>query len=205
MQITVNVQIFIIMLLFILTKQIKIYGILMLFTLVHELAHMFMGMILKLTPKKLNVTPFGFSISFENYEKSEKKRFLIAISGPAINVVIAILFSFINMENYWKEIIIYSNILIAVFNMLPIYPLDGGRILKCILRKNFTWEIADKIINRTSNILTIFITACSSILVLVYHNIALILVLIYLWILNIKENKRYMLKTRVYNAVKNAK
>ncbi len=205
MLITVNVQIFIIMVLFILTKQIKIYGILMLFTLVHELAHMFMGIILKLKPKELNVSPFGFSILFEIYEKNEIKKILIAICGPLVNILIALICYFTNIKNEWVELIIYSNILIGLFNLLPIYPLDGGRILKSILRTKYNWKKTDKMINRISNIMTIILTACCSILILVYHNIGLLLVLAYLWILNVKENKRYMLKMRVYNAIESAK
>ena len=53
--------------------------------------------------------------------------------------------------------------------------------------------------------MTIILTACCSILILVYHNIGLLLVLAYLWILNVKENKRYMLKMRVHNAIESAK
>lgn len=201
MLITVNVQIFIIMVLFILTKQIKIYSVLMLFTLIHELTHMFMGIILKLKPKELRISPFGFSISFETYEKTEKKKILVAISGPLMNILIAIVCCFINMENEWKELLIYSNILIGMFNLLPIYPLDGGRIVKAILRGKYTWTRTDKIVNQLSNIMVIALTAISSVLVLIYHNVGLLLVLIYLWILMIKENKKYMLKMRVYRAI----
>ena len=204
MLITVNVQVFIIMVLFILTKQIKIYSILMVFTLVHELAHMLMGIVLKLRPKELNVNPFGFSILFETYEKSEKKKFLVAISGPLANIVVALLIYFINPKNEWRELIIYSNVLIGLFKLIPIYPLDGGRILKSILRRKYGWKKTDKIVNTVSNIITIALTACCSILILIYHNIGLLLVLAYLWILNVKENKRYMLKMRVYRAIENA-
>lgn len=204
MLITVNVQIFIIAILFILTKQIKIYSILMLFTLLHELAHMFMGILIKLKPKELKINPFGISILFETYEKSERKKVLVALSGPILNLVIAIIFCFVNINNEMKEIIIYSNILIGAFNLLPIYPLDGGRVLKSLLRKTHNFQETEKFINITSNTLVIILTAMSSILILIYHNIGIILVLIYLWVLNIRENKKYILKKRVYKTIENS-
>lgn len=205
MLITVNVQIFIITILFILTKQIKIYSVLMFFTLLHELAHMLMGMLLRLKPKELKINPFGISILFETYEKRASKKILIAMSGPLLNIFIAVSTCFLHIENELKEIIIYSNILLGAFNLIPIYPLDGGRIMKALLKSKYSWQKVDKIVNRTSNIITIALTACCSILILLYHNIGLLLVLAYLWVLNIKENKRYSLKMRVYKAIESTK
>lgn len=201
MIITVNIQIFIIVIIFILTKQIKIYTALMIFALIHELAHMFTGIALKLKPKELKINPLGISIQFETYEQSEKKNMLVAISGPLLNIVIAIICAFLHINQEIKELIIYSNILLGIFNLLPIYPLDGGRILKGLLRRKYNFRETDKIINQITNILVIGLTAISSIIVLIYHNIGLLLFLLYIWILNIKENKKYILKTRVYDAI----
>lgn len=204
MIITVNLQIFAIAIIFILTKQIKIYGILMLFTLLHEFAHMFMGILLKLKPKELKINPFGISILFETYERSKKKEVLVALSGPLFNIAIAILFYFLHIDSELKEIIIYSNILIGMFNLVPIYPLDGGRILKAILKKTHNFQETEKFINRTSNALVIILTAMSSVLVLIYRNIGILLVLAYLWGLTIRENKRYKLKERMYKILQNS-
>lgn len=51
MRIRINLKIFLFVLIFILTKQIKIYGILMLFAFIHELGHMLVGILLGFKPE----------------------------------------------------------------------------------------------------------------------------------------------------------
>jgi len=64
----------------------------------------------------------------------EIKKVLIALAGPLVNLLIIFMTSKLNITYIaQKETIIYSNLLILIFNLLPIYPLDGGRILKGIL------------------------------------------------------------------------
>ena len=59
MQIKVNLQIFLFIIIFALTHQIKIYAWVMLFAFIHELGHMIAGLLLKLKPKSLSLMPFG--------------------------------------------------------------------------------------------------------------------------------------------------
>lgn len=83
---------------------------------------------------------FGFSISFKldtkNYNikilKSNLlnlKKLIVALAGPMVNLIF--IFAFLNF--YHEITLAYINLLIFIFNMFPIYPLDGGRILKYIL------------------------------------------------------------------------
>lgn len=205
MQITINLQIFLFIILFILTKQIELYALMMFFALIHECGHIFAGLILKLKPKKLNIIPFGLSVTFESYEYKklvETKKILIALAGPLTNILICIISLFIHMDYSLKQTIIYSNILVALFNLIPIYPLDGGRILKGLIKlKCKNNIIADSIVNKISNILAIILTAISSILILYLKNIAILLLVIYLWIMIIKENKRFNMKKKVNNII----
>ena len=198
MRIRINIQIFAAITILILTKQIEIYVWLMLFALIHELAHMSAGIILKLKPKTLEIQPFGVGIVFESFENTEKNKIIIALAGPLINIIIAVVFIYINIPN--QSTIINTNAMLAIFNLLPIYPLDGGRILKSIIKMRGT-ETAEDIINKTSNILMITITIASSILILIYKNIALLIIVAYLWIIVMKENKRYVLKKRIYKLI----
>jgi len=201
MQIKINLQIFLFIVIFVITHQIEIYAWIMLFAFVHELGHMITGMLLKLKPKSLSFMPFGISITFETYEYKkliEIKKIIIAIAGPLLNLVICIMASLLHMNTETKQLIIYSNILIALFNLIPIYPLDGGRILKGIIRLRYKQIKADEITNKISNLLIILLTIISSIGILYLKNFAILFVLIYLWIVVINENKRHNIKMKVY-------
>jgi len=204
MQIKINLQIFLFIIIFVLTHQIEIYAWIMLFAFIHELGHMLAGIFLKLKPKSLNFMPFGISVTFETYEYKkliEVKKILIAIAGPLINLIICIIALILHINAETKQLIIYSNILIAIFNLIPLYPLDGGRILKGIIRLRYQEIESDKIVNKISNILIILLTLISSIGILYLKNLAILFILMYLWIIVINENKKYRIKVKVYNAL----
>ena len=105
MKIKVNLRIFLFVLIFLLTRQIEIYAFIMFFAFIHELAHLFAGIALKMKPKVLEIAPYGFSISFEdNYSSINKKikrsnmysikRIGVASAGPIINFLIIGFFLF---------------------------------------------------------------------------------------------------------------
>ena len=210
MQIKVNLQIFIFIIIFLITNQILIYGILMLFAFIHEIGHLIAGLILKLKPKLIKITPFGLSITFEGYGKEvhkniNKKRILIALAGPLTNIILVFIFILIPD---WKiilskEILIYSNLIIALFNLMPIYPLDGGRILENILKLKNSNIKSIEITNKVSNILVISLTILASIFVFYIKNIAVFFAIIYLWYLVIRENERFRLLKKAYNVIEN--
>ena len=207
MKIKIDLKIFIFLIVFILTKQIKIYSFLMLFAFIHELGHLFAGIVLKFKPESFKIAPYGFSIRFNTYESNNKlsiKKLIIAIAGPVTNLILAIIFYtyyIITKQNVLMnipiELLIYSNILIMIFNLIPIYPLDGGRIIKEITYLSKNSERSYMLTNKISNVTIILLTIASSFLILFYKNFAIIIILAYLWIINIKRNNFFELKMKL--------
>ena len=217
MKIKLNLQIFIFLLIFILTRQIKIYGVLMLFAFIHELGHMCAGIILGFKPSNLEIMPFGVRVSFDvkakNYNKKIKKgtiltikKIIIALMGPITNLIFVILYLMFDMTflGIQREFVVYSNILIGLFNLIPIYPLDGGRIIKCLVHILCGRKESYKYINLISNITIIILTFVASIAILYLKNIAVLFIIVYLWGIVIIQNKRYRKKMRILENFENS-
>ena len=141
------------------------------------------------------------------YKKKKKnakiitlKKLLIAIFGPLTNFIISAFFIMFNVSffGFSRENIIYANILIGIFNLIPIYPLDGGRIVKNLIHINKSLKISYKYTNFISNVSLIFLTVIASIAILYFKNIAILIMIGYLWLLVIRENKIYNKKMNLY-------
>lgn len=213
MRFRIDLRIFIFLILLYLTNQIEIYALIMCFATIHELGHLLAGIVLGFRPNKIEINPFGVSIGFKvnlkDYNKKikkaniiEEKKIFVAMAGPIVNLLIIFIANSLNINIYEKIMIIYSNLLLILFNILPILPLDGGRILKGILHINFGRDKAEKYTCNISFVLLIILTAISSIVILYFKNIAIFLAIIFLWILYMKEEKVYQNRKKIYELIR---
>ena len=118
-----------------------------------------------------------------------------------VNLLIILALLLLELDSNLRQTIIYANILILVFNLMPIYPLDGGRILKGLLTLRYDNRVSEDLVNKLSNVLLILLTAASSILIIYFRNLAIFFVIMYLWIIVIKENRNYRIRKRVYDVI----
>ena len=129
--------------------------ILLLFVCVilHELGHALTAKRLNINTKQITLLPIGGVASLEKMPDKPGEELLVAIAGPAVNVVLALLLLlFVPIRRYmamdqaalesffttpgWETILVYlliANVMLVIFNMIPAFPMDGGRVLRALL------------------------------------------------------------------------
>ena len=107
---------------------------------------------------------------------SIKKELLILINGPLFQHL-AYLLLLIIMPNY-KELINTYHYSILMFNLLPIYPLDGGKLVKLFLNKIISYKSSLKIVINLSYLVTIILLLISKKNISIFIMISLLLILI---------------------------
>jgi len=104
----------------------------------HELAHAKVAMLLGYKAVEVELLPFGGVARFEGFGTVDSKsEIMIAAAGPAASLVLAA-FAYLGMlcGSLWMDVwefYLKLNIMLAVFNLLPGLPLDGGRIFRAWL------------------------------------------------------------------------
>jgi Zn-dependent protease/CBS domain-containing protein len=112
----------------------------------HEFGHALMAKRFNFKTKYITLLPIGGLAQMEKLPDDPRQELLVAIAGPLVNVAIALaLFPFIGSAAIDTEelssislanfpVYLFTvNIILAVFNLLPAFPMDGGRVLRALL------------------------------------------------------------------------
>ena len=107
---------------------------------IHELFHVICSLILKGKLQSFNFTILGFSADIENVDYLDfYKQILIYLAGPFSYFlsffIIFIMYNFNMINEYYYNVYNEYNLTFNLFNLLPIYPLDGGRILDSVYKR----------------------------------------------------------------------
>ena len=93
MKIEINLKIILLAILFFILKQIDIYLIFIIFIIIHEMAHLIVGMTCGLRPKVFSINPLGVSIEFYMYQqRKSSKKIITYLAGPLINFIMMVIF-----------------------------------------------------------------------------------------------------------------
>ncbi|MFY9894297.1 MAG: site-2 protease family protein [Xanthobacteraceae bacterium] len=121
--------------------------LLFLCVLLHEFGHIFTARGFGIRTPDVILLPIGGVSRLERIPEQPSQEFLIAITGPMVNVVIALVLVFVGganlsadhlaaLENADVSMIdrlAFVNLFLALFNLLPAFPMDGGRVLRALL------------------------------------------------------------------------
>lgn len=104
--------------------------------LMHEFGHLFIMWVLDCTPKKIKLIPASVQI-VNSFSRGYKNDILIALSGPCVNLLLfsVLYYNYLCFKNEFTLYFALLNLLIGVFNLLPVKGLDGGTILFSLLCK----------------------------------------------------------------------
>ena len=92
---------------------------------------------------------------------------------------------------------------IGIFNLMPILPLDGGKIIKEILKCFFKTEKVNRFIIYFSKCYLMLISFIYGILIIKIKNIMILILILYLWHLYFIEEKKYHIYEKMNNSIKN--
>ncbi len=144
------------------TQQI-IYSILFVVALficvvIHELSHSLMARKYGIPTRSITLLPIGGLTDLQKMPEKPKQEFAVSVAGPLSNIAIAIVLSLLLLithnfnistsnlqaitgKNFFL-LLTFANLMLAIFNLLPAFPMDGGRIFRSLMAMYFSREKA---------------------------------------------------------------
>lgn len=130
----------------------------------HEFGHALVAKKFGIQTKDIILSPIGGIARLERIPEKPKDEVIIALAGPLMNLLIACLILIVLLlishpisipsDSYpqnireFLRVAFWLNIILFVFNLIPAFPMDGGRILRALLRTKMDIMQATKIASR---------------------------------------------------------
>lgn len=172
--------------------------------ILHEAVHILVGKSMGIDLYNIQINITGAMAEFQGInDLSERKKLILYLSGPLFNIAMSIILMWINITfgATFVNSSIDINIGLAIFNMLPAYPLDGMRIYEILLGKIMILKKVRKILVNVSYIFSgILILLFSLTLYIHKPNFSLLLVAILITYTTFleKENSIYIIMGNLF-------
>jgi len=149
----IDFSFYIAMLLALFTRQVDVYLTYLIAIVIHECGHLIMASFFKWEVEELRISAIGGFLTFKNdLSKPALQTFLVALSGIIFNLILGVILFALN----GPASLVYTQFAIAIFNLLPIAPLDGSRLIQSLLRGIFDYKTVLNIM-KVANIIFLFV------------------------------------------------
>ncbi|HRV08192.1 MAG TPA: site-2 protease family protein, partial [Acidobacteriota bacterium] len=153
--------------------------------LLHELGHSLVGRLFQLRIRRITLWLLGGMAQFERIPRHRGTEAVMAIAGPLTSILVGVVaaasLEFLPADRpAWRftlTYLMYMNLILAMFNLLPALPLDGGRVLRSLLALRMPYLRATQI----SASLSRFIALLMGLLGLLVVNVWLILLAFFIY------------------------
>lgn len=177
------------------------------FVTLHELCHSLVARHFGIGVREITLLPIGGVASMTSMPEKPSQEFFISIVGPLFNLSIVAIF-YIPLKNLlgadvlfhrpfstatWPLTIAYLywiNLILAVFNLIPAFPMDGGRVLRALLAQRIGYQRATKIAVNLGHLFALVFAYFG----IVGFNIILIAIAIFIYIAASNEELQVDLK-----------
>lgn len=153
----------------------------------HEICHLCFFTLFGAKVRQVEVLPFGISASFDGVAAlGYRQEMVCVLAGPFCNLILAGFFSLIGRFSPFSVLLglenfVWCNLALGVVNLLPIYPLDGGRWLFCLLKSRIRFSAAERAVKIVSfSFLAPLFAVGSAAALGCSHNFSLIFIFAYL-------------------------
>mgnify|MGYP006279150497 CR=1 FL=1 len=175
-----------------------IYSVLFVFSIffcvvLHELSHSLTARRYGIPTRSITLLPIGGVADLEKMPEDPRQELVVSVAGPLLNLAIALFlwillstsgnlnleaenFRVINKSNF-LVILMFANLMLAVFNLIPAFPMDGGRVFRSLLAMRLPRDQATMVAMNIGKVFAFFIAIWG-----LYTNPFLIFIAIFIYI-----------------------
>ena len=135
----------------------------------HELGHAMAASRYGIRTRDITLLPIGGLARLERMPRDPRQELIVALAGPAVNVLIAALLlcvllvadpaaglgTLLQPGDEFLQQLMWVNLFLVAFNMIPAFPMDGGRVLRSLLARVLNYSSATNVAARVGQVLAI--------------------------------------------------